>query len=327
MAARFLVTGGTGFLGAALVRRLVQSGHHVRVLDDNSRGTPRRLADIATEIELVTGDVRDEEAVQTAARGIDCLVHLAAVNGTEFFYFKPELVLDVGVRGILNVVSACRRCDVGHLVVASSSEVYQTPPSIPTNESTPLTVPDVLNPRYSYGGSKIISELVAINAGRVGFDRVSIFRPHNVYGPDMAWEHVIPQFCLRAIEQIAQHPTGPLPFPIQGDGAQTRSFVHIDDMIDGLKLVIERGGHLEIYHVGNPEELTIAEVANHVVAAFGREALIVKSDVPKGSTLRRCPDISKLQGLGYSPTVPFSEGIGPVVRWYRENAHLRQQVA
>ncbi len=327
MATRFLVTGGTGFLGAALVRRLVKDGHAVRVLDDNSRGAPRRLADIAGDIELVTGDVRDEQAVQAAARGVDCLVHLAAVNGTEFFYSKPDLVLDVGVRGILNVVSACRRCDVGHLVVASSSEVYQTPPSVPTDESVPLVVPDVLNPRYSYGGSKIVSELVAINAGRTGIGRVSVFRPHNVYGPDMAWEHVIPQFCLRAMAQIAQHPSGPLPFPIQGDGTQTRSFAHIDDMIDGLKLVIERGGHLEIYHVGNPEELTIAEVARHVVAAFGRAAAIEKSDLPEGSTLRRCPDISKLRALGYQPKISFAEGIGPVVSWYREHAHLRQQVA
>ena len=83
------------------------------------------------------------------------------------------------------------------LVLASSSEVYQTPPQVPTDESAPLVVPDPLNPRYSYGGGKIISELMAINYGRKYFERVLIFRPHNVYGPDMGFEHVIPQFALR----------------------------------------------------------------------------------------------------------------------------------
>jgi len=322
----FLVTGGTGFLGAALVRRLVETGNHVRILDDNSRGSPRRLADIADDFELIQGDVRDPATVIAAARGRDAFLHLAAVNGTEFFYLKPELVLDVGVRGILNAVEACRKCDVGQLVVASSSEVYQTPPKVPTDETVPLVVPDVLNPRYSYGGSKIISELIAINAGRTGFDRVNVFRPHNVYGPDMGWEHVIPQFCLRAIEQIALHPAGRLPFALQGDGSQTRSFTHIDDMIDGLVLIVEKGAHNEIYHVGNPEELEIGKVARAVIAEFGREAELVPSSLPEGSTARRCPDISKVEALGFAPKVPFRQGIAPVVKWYRDHVHLRRAV-
>jgi nucleoside-diphosphate-sugar epimerase len=320
----YLVTGGTGFLGAALVRRLIEAGHRVRVMDDNSRGAPRRLADLARDFEMLEGDVRDTQRVEAAARGTDGILHLAAVNGTEFFYSRPDIVLDVGIRGILNVVDACRRCDIGHLVVASSSEVYQTPPAVPTDEGVPLVVPDPLNPRYSYAGSKIISELVALNASSSALERISIFRPHNVYGPDMAWEHVIPQFCLRALRQCAEHPSGPLPFPIQGDGSQTRSFVHIDDMIDGLMLVIENGAHRQIYHVGNPEEIAIADVAHAVVAAFGRQAKLIASELPPGSTPRRCPDISKLRALGYVPRVPFAQGIGPVVAWYREHAHLRE---
>lgn len=324
---RFLITGGTGFLGAALVRRLVHDGHFVRVLDDNSRGTPRRLGDIVHRLELVTGDVRNFEAASNAMLGVDIVVHLAAINGTEYFYSKPEMVLDVGVRGMLTVVDACRAVGVRDLVVASSSEVYQTPPAVPTDETVPLVVPDVLNPRYSYGGSKIISELLAINYGRNSFARVAIFRPHNVYGPDMAWEHVVPQFCLRAMEQIALHPAGAVPFPIQGDGTQTRAFTYIDDMIDGLIAVIEKGAHLEIYHVGNPEELTIGKVARFIVREFGREVEIRPSSLPQGSTLRRCPDIGKLRKLGFAPKVPFARGIKPVVAWYRDNASLRAPLA
>ena len=134
----YLVTGGTGFIGSALVRRLLRDGHRVRVLDDNSRGSARRLRDVERDIEFVSADVRDPQAVIDAARGVDSILHLAYVNGTEFFYTKPALVLDVGVRGMLNVLDACRRHGIRELVLASSSEVYQTPPGIPTAEDVPL---------------------------------------------------------------------------------------------------------------------------------------------------------------------------------------------
>ena len=111
------------------------------------------------------------------------------------------------------------------------------------------------------------------------------------------------------------------------DGTQTRAFTHIDDMIDGLMLVVERGEHLNIYHVGNPEELTIGDVARQVVACFGREARIVPSELPQGSTNRRCPDIGKLKALGFEPKIPFAQGVKPVVDWYREHGHLRPKAA
>ena len=95
-AKHYLVTGGTGFVGSALVRRLVETGQRVRVLDDNSRGAPRRLAGVLDAVEMVQGDIRDAATVADAAKGVDSVLHLAYVNGTRFFYEKPELVLDVG---------------------------------------------------------------------------------------------------------------------------------------------------------------------------------------------------------------------------------------
>ncbi len=324
MPKKYLVTGGTGFIGAALVKRLVSDGHSVRVIDNNFRGALSKLGDVIHDVEFIEADIRAGDTVIKSAKGIDSLVHLAFINGTEFFYSQPELVLDVGVRGMLNVIAACRKNGIGELVLASSSEVYQTPAVVPTDETAPLSIPDVLNPRYSYAGGKIISELMAINYGRQGFDRVMIFRPHNVYGPDMGWEHVIPQFILRLVDLIKDNPEGVIQFPIKGDGRQTRAFVYIDDFINGVVCMLDKGQHLNIYHIGNPEELTIRQVAEKVVACFGRGAEIITGPAPRGETPRRCPDISKLRKLGYEPQVPFEEGIMPTVRWYAENADKRR---
>jgi dTDP-glucose 4,6-dehydratase/UDP-glucose 4-epimerase len=322
-----LVTGGTGFLGAALVNRLVSMGQPVRVLDNNWRGSPRRLAAVLGRVEMVEADIRDAAAVARAAKGCVRIVHMASVNGTAFFYSQPELVLDVGIRGMLAVVDACRANGIGDLVVASSSEVYQTPPAVPTDESAPMVVPDPLNPRYSYGGQKLASELIALNYGRTGFRRVAIFRPHNVYGADMGFEHVVPELALRADDEVKAQPTGKVRFPIQGDGRQTRAFIHVDDFTTALVAVVDKAPHLSITHIGNPEELTIAEVARRIVSCFGREAELVFGTSPAGQTQRRCPDIGKLRKLGFEPKIPFAQGIAPVVDWYAKNRHLKPKDA
>jgi nucleoside-diphosphate-sugar epimerase len=319
---KVLVTGGSGFIGSALVKALVKTGAKVRVLDDNSRGRPRRLADIEKDIEFIAGDVRDAAAVEQAAAGMDEVHHLAFVNGTEFFYSQPDLVLDVGVRGMINVIDACRKHGIGNLILASSSEVYQTPPQVPTAEDAPLVVPDVLNPRYSYGAGKLISEVMAINYGRKYFDRVLIFRPHNVYGPDMGFEHVIPQFAMRMKKLGTQQPGSHLQFDIQGTGEETRSFCYIDDLVAGVMVMREHGEHLGIYHIGTTEEVSIAHLARCIAAIADSEVDIVPGKLQPGGTMRRCPDISKLAKLGYKPRVPLGDGLEPTVDWYWRNADL-----
>jgi nucleoside-diphosphate-sugar epimerase len=318
-----LVTGGAGFLGSALVRRLLKEGRQVRVLDNGFRSSPGRLADVLDQIDLVQGDICRPETVDLAVKGVDCVVHLAAINGTENFYRYPQLVLDVGLRGTLNVVDACKKHRVSQLLVASSSEVYQNAPVIPTDETVPLVVPNVLNPRYSYGGSKIAAELIAINYGRTDFERVVIFRPHNVYGPDMGWEHVLPQFILRALDAIRSAKSNKIDFEIQGDGSQTRAFTYIDDLVDGLMLLLVQGKHLNVYNIGNPQEITMLEVAAKVLGHFGREPVFVHRPLPEGSAPRRCPDIRKLQALGFEPKISFDEGLPPVVAWYTRHAGER----
>ena len=305
-------------MGSALVRRLVSEGHRVRVLDSNLRGNPRRLQDILSDVEIVEADIRDSAAVQRACHGMDSVIHLAYVNGTEFFYTKPELVLEIAVSGMMNVLNGCRDAGVRELVLASSSEVYQTPPKIPTDETVPLSVPDPLNPRYSYGGGKIISELLAINYGRSHMERVVVFRPHNVYGPDMGWEHVIPQFLVR-MKELSKEPEDPVRFPVQGTGQESRSFVFIEDFTDGLMMVLERGEHLGIYNIGTMEEVTVSRLAQLVADYYGRRIEVVPGRLTEGSTKRRCPDIARLRSLGYRPRFSLQEGLAITADWYDRN--------
>ena len=323
---KYLVTGGTGFIGNALVKRLVKEGYKVRVLDNDIRGAAERLKEVADKIELIKADIRDAEKVRNACKGIDSVIHLAYINGTEYFYSMPELVLEVGIKGIINVIDGCIKENVRELAVASSSEVYQTPQKIPTDETTPLSIPDPLNPRYSYGGGKIVSELMAINYGRKYFDRVLIFRPHNVYGPDMGWEHVIPQFVLRMKELCKNNKSNKIEFLIQGTGKETRAFCFINDFIDGLMLVLEKGGNMNIYNIGATEEILIEKVAIEVGKYFGKQIEIIPGKEAKGGTIRRCPDIAKLMRLGYKPNVKFKEGLKITAEWYDKNADRIQKI-
>jgi nucleoside-diphosphate-sugar epimerase len=296
-------------------------GRRVRALDNNSRGHLRRLKDVKGDFEFLHGDIRDPNAVEQAVRGVDSVCHLAFVNGTEFFYSMPELVLEVGVKGIVNVVDACLKHNVQELILVSSSEVYQEAAVVPTDETVPLSIPDPLNPRYSYAASKLISEIIALNYGRRRFQRAIVVRPHNVYGPDMGWEHVIPQFVLR-MKEACQKPDNPVPFPIQGTGRQTRAFVYIEDFIDGLMLTIERGEHLGIYHIGTMEEVTIETLARWVGEYFDRPVAVIAGNPALGGTSRRCPDIHRLASLGFVPKYSLKEGLRITAKWYDENASL-----
>ena len=103
----YLVTGGTGFIGAGLVKGLVAAGARVRSLDNDSRGSKAKLGDVAKDVELIVGDIRDAAVVAQAVTGVDSVCHLAYINGTEFFYTKPELILEVAVKGMMNVIDGC----------------------------------------------------------------------------------------------------------------------------------------------------------------------------------------------------------------------------
>jgi nucleoside-diphosphate-sugar epimerase len=219
---------------------------------------------------------------------------------------------------MMNVLDACIAKGVRSIFLASSSEVYQTPPMVPTDERVPLIVPDVLNPRYSYGGGKIISELLLVNYGRKYLDRAVIFRPHNVYGPDMGWEHVIPQFVLR-MKKLAAETNGVINFPIQGTGDETRAFIYIDDFVRALLMIIEKGEHLNVYHIGTSQEIPMKKLAEMTARCFDRDIRSIPGQLMPGSTPRRCPDVSKLTKLGFTPKIDLAEGLARTVAWYQDH--------
>jgi nucleoside-diphosphate-sugar epimerase len=320
---RVLLTGGTGFVGSALCRELVAAGHEVVVLDDDSRGRASRLDAFGDRVTLVVGDIRRATDVRAAVDGCEVVWHLAYINGTRYFYERPADVLDVGVRGTLNVVDAAVDAGVRRLVLASTSETYHQPSVVPTPEEEPLKIPDVTNPRFSYGGGKIACELLALHmAGPRGVEPV-IFRPHNIYGPDMGFEHVIPEIVERIVKLRANAGSGPVELPIQGDGTETRAFCHVRDGARGAFLAGESGKAGEIYHVGTPHEVSIRDLIEVIGEVLGVEVTVVPGPLRAGGTSRRCPDIRKLAELGYRPGIGLREGLAETVAWYADRFGAR----
>lgn len=319
---RVMVTGGGGFIGAYLVRRLVATGYEVLVLDNMTRGLPSRLESVADKIQVLKADVREPKSYEEYLKGTDVIIHLAAVNGTDNFYKQPQLVLDVGVLGAIGIMEAAKSSGVPHIIFASSAEVYQTPSVVPTPENVELLIPDTLNPRYSYGGSKLISELIAFNYYADVFEKVQVFRPHNVYGPDMGYKHVIPQFIEKGLALKSGNATA---FSMIGTGEETRAFCYVDDIVDGIIAMMLRGGNREVFHIGNDEEVAIADLAKKVLENLKLNVSIKTEKGHEGGTPRRCPDISKMRLLGYEPKVDLETGLEATIKWYVDRGFEAKQ--
>ena len=322
MSKKILITGSTGFIGSNLVKRLASKGHHIVSLDNDFRGNKSRLQNISSNIELNDFDIRDKEKLLEISKECDYAIHLAYINGTENFYSKPDEVLDVGIRGMLNIFDCCIKNKIKNLFIASSSEVLHEPKIIPTNETSPIIIPDISNPRYSYAGGKIMYELLGKHLAKDDIERIVIFRPFNVYGRDMGMGHVIPQLINRIksnnFHNIEKDENKKINFEIQGDGSQTRAFEHIDDFIDGLEILLDKGVNREIYNIGNDEEISISQLIKKIFKIINQNISVnlITSEAPKGGTNRRCPDISKLKLLGYKPNILIDDGLPEVIDFY-----------
>ena len=312
-----LVTGGTGFIGSNLVKELIHRGRSVRVFDNNTRGSFLNLESVLDKVEIYHGDIRSFQEVQKAVKGIKTVFHLAFINGTENFYNLPGLVLDVGLRGHLNIMDACKDASVDTFVYSSSSEIYQTPSMIPTPENIVGSIPDVTNPRYSYAGSKLVGELLTLHyCTDLKMKRI-IFRPHNIYGPAMGFEHVIPQLVRKICIASDHFQKTEAEIELQGSGDETRAFCYIEDAIDGILIAGKKGKNFDIFNVGSQKETKIRELTLSIGRILNIKLKISPGKLQKGSTRRRCPDITKLSKLGYTPKVSLEAGLVKTVQWYK----------
>jgi len=303
----FLVTGGTGFIGSNICQLLVNANHNVKIFDNNSRGSISKIKKIKRKIKFIKGDIRNKESLKRALKNTDAVIHLAYINGTKYFYSNPVLILDIAIKGILNIIEACIKNRVKELYLASSSEVYQTPQKIPTDELEPLKIPDIFNPRYSYGGGKILTELMGVHYGKKYFKKLIIFRPHNVYGPDMGSDHVIPEFIKR-FKTLKRKK-----FKIQGTGNEIRSFIYIEDFIDAFELILKKGKHLNIYNIGTSEKIKIKELAFRLSRIFKKKIILKKTPLARGGTKVRIPDINKIKKLGFKSKFSLDKGLKKIL--------------
>jgi nucleoside-diphosphate-sugar epimerase len=301
-----LVTGGTGFIGSAISKALCLKNYNVTVFDNNSRGKIDNIYK-HKKIKFIRGDIRNYKNVLKACEKIDTVIHLAAVNGTKFFYEKPSTVLEVAAKGIINIIEACRKKKIKNLFLASSSEVYHHPNKIPTDEDESIKIPDIMNPRFSYAGGKIFTELMGIHFGRKFFKRLIIFRPHNVYGKNMGNEHVIPEFISRMKKNRSNI------FFIKGSGKETRAFIHIDDFVKAFLLVFEKGKHMNIYNIGTDSMIAINKLCKLIAGLLKKNIIIKNKPLAKGGTRARCPDITKIKKLGNLQFMNLKEGLKKVI--------------
>lgn len=315
MSKKILITGGTGFIGSAICKKLAFNNELI-IVDNNQRGSLKKIESIIDKVNIHNIDIRDKTSLIKISKGVDCIIHAAYVNGTESFYVKPREIVDIAIKGMMNVLDACEANNTKEIVLISSSEVYHHAEIIPTPETIPLVIPDIKNPRFSYGGGKIASELMLMNYCKDNFKKAIIVRPHNVYGIDMGFEHVIPQIISK-INLLKNENKKNL--EIQGDGSETRAFIHIEDFVEGFEIALNKSNHLEILNIGNDREIKIIDLVKMIIKFMNYECDIKSGKLRKGSTTRRCPDISKLKNMGFRPNISLEESLPEMIEWYSKN--------
>ncbi|EEP74392.1 epimerase [Micromonospora sp. ATCC 39149] len=315
---RALVLGGAGFIGVHLTERLLADGYRVVVVDDFSRGRDdERLGALRADpaVEVVSADLTRPRAWAALPRGCDEIYLLAAVVGVRNVEADPARVIRVNTLTALHLLDWVEPGD--RVFFSSTSEVYaggvdaRVVP-VPTAEDVPVMITDVTSPRFSYAISKLLGEAAFVHAARARRCAATVGRFHNVYGPRMGTDHVIPEMSLRALD-------GEDPFRVWG-ADQYRAFCHVDDAVEAvLRLMRCPAAAGEIVHIGNDAEQTnIGDLAKLVLRVADAAPALQPMPAPPGSVHRRCPDLATLRRLtGFEPTVPLEDGVRRTFDWYR----------
>jgi UDP-glucose 4-epimerase len=296
-----LVTGGGGFIGSNLVRRLLENGHDVRVLDNFSTGNRRNLVDVVDEIEIVEGELRSYERVHNATRGVEVVFHQGALPSVPRSVQDPLTTSAVNVEGTLNVLLAARDEDVRRVVFASSSSVYGNSGTLPRFESQ---FPDPISP---YAVSKLAAERYCVSFARVyGLETVTL-RYFNVFGPRQdptsQYAAVVPRF-------IAAIDAGE-PVPVYGDGEQSRDFTYVDNVVEANLLAADAAeASGEVVNVATGRSLSVNALADAIGDVLGKSVEREYLPARAGDVRDSWADVTQAKRvLGWEPRTRLEEGL------------------
>jgi UDP-glucose 4-epimerase/UDP-glucuronate decarboxylase len=320
---RILVLGGAGFIGLHLIRRLTaEGGVDITAVDNHFRGRDdedlRALGDSET-VRFIECDLTDRATYHTLGGNYDEVYLLAGIVGVAYTESMPEKVVHTNSMVVLNTLEWLKESSGAKLAFTSTSETYAGSLEaladfpIPTPEDVPLAITDILNPRFSYAASKIMGEAaVAAYARAFGIPSV-IIRYHNIYGPRMGYEHVIPELSLRILR-------GEDPFRLYG-ADQRRAFCYVSDAVEAtVAAMAAAASEPEIFHIGNDaDEIRIDRLLDRLFDIAGFQPKEIDHvAAPHGSPSRRCPSITKARDrLGFEPRVDLDEGLLSTFDWYR----------
>lgn len=309
---RALVTGGAGFIGSHIATRLVATGHSVRVLDDLSSGRKENLAHVASEVELVVGDVRDARKLAELSAGCEVVFHEAAIVSVPYSVEHPFETHDVNIEGTLNVLQAARTQGVRRVVFACSAAVYGEEPEQPKVETMRAA------PVAPYGVEKITGEQYLYCWSRLyGVETVSL-RYFNVFGPrqdpSSAYSGVISIFVDRILRGA--------PITIFGDGEQYRDFVYVDNVVDANMAAATRPNVSgRAYNVGCGQKTSLNQLAAMLGRIAGRDVRPSHAEPRAGDIRESLADISRARAeLGYEPKVGAEEGLRRLVEWVQKTS-------
>jgi UDP-glucose 4-epimerase/UDP-glucuronate decarboxylase len=323
MTRRILIAGGAGFVGFHVASRLAREPDTELVLVDNLR-RGRLDADLERllaggRVRLVQGDLTTEAIYTQLGEGYAEVYHLAAVIGVKNVIERPYDVIRINALATLKLLDWFVAGGGQRFLFASTSEAYAWTQQfhalpVPTPENVPLALTDLSNPRSSYAGSKIFGELAVTHACARHQKPFAIVRFHNIYGPRMGYEHVIPELYGRTV-------AGENPLVVYS-ADHRRAFCYVDDAVDLMLLALrEKAGEGQTFNVGNDrEEITMGDLAKKILAGAGVTAAIEPRAAANDPIRRRCPDVSKARMLfGYDPRVSLDEGLDRTLAWYAKN--------
>ncbi len=307
---RILVTGGAGFIGSHLVRRLIQSGRHSVVNLDALKysGNLENLTDLAghSRYAFVHADISDQKVVHATLQEhrIEGIINCAAETHVDRSILDPGAFARTDVVGTGILLEEARQAGVQRFLQVSTDEVYGSVEQGSSIES------DRLEPRSPYSASKAGGDLLVLSYWTTYRFPVLVTRGSNTYGPNQYPEKFIPLFATNAIDGE--------PLPLYGDGRQCRDWLSVYDHAAGIQHVFEQGQTGTVYNVGGGNERENITVAEQIVAALGKSRSLIRfvQDRP-GHDRRYSIDCSRLRALGWSPQVPFEEGLKQTVDWYR----------